>query len=191
MFTIIIPTYTANKYLEDMAVRCAQSYRPYCDDMIICEDGQNYSKQLMKIADTYIYNRKNLGFTGNVNRGWRFSPSEYVGIVSSDTYLVHGNPRDLCIPNKVTSPLIENQRIENLAGPFWVTPKSITEKVGYLIEGMKTYYSDTEYDRRVAKYFKKVPSVVIRHHGAQSVTAAGLEGNMVEDKKVYDSLPKR
>lgn len=191
MFTIIIPTYTANLALENMAVRCAQSYRPYCDDMIICEDGQNYSKRLMKIADTYIYNRKNLGFTGNVNRGWRFSSSEYVGIVSSDTYLLHGNPRDLCIPNKVTSPLIENQRIENLAGPFWVTPKSITEKVGYLIEGMKTYYSDTEYDNRVAKYFKKVPNVVIRHHGAQSVTVAGVEGKMEEDKKVYDSLPKR
>jgi hypothetical protein len=190
MFTIVIPTYTANLELEEMAVRCATSYRPFCDNLIICEDGMNYSERLKELADVYIYNKLNVGFTKNVNRGWRYAQGDYVGIVSSDTYLLSGNPRDLCIPDKVTSPMIGNQEISNLAGPFWVTPKNITEKLGYLIEGMKTYYSDTEYDERVKNYFQKVPSVTIHHLGAQSVTAAGVAGNMDADKEVYDTLSK-
>jgi len=190
MFTIVVPTYTANEELEEMALRCIKSYRKFCDEIIVCEDGMKFSPKLMAMADTYIYNWHNKGFTTNVNRGWKFAQGDYVGIVSSDTYLVSGDPRDLCIEGKVTSPIIENQSIENLAGPFWVSPKTVTKDLGYLIEGMKTYYSDTEYDLRVKTYFQKVPSVVIHHLGAQSVTVSGQEGKMEQDKEVYDSLSK-
>ena len=192
MFSIVIPTYTANFDLEEMAYKCAMSYKDHCDELIICEDGQMFSQKLKDVCTTYIYNHNNVGFTKNVNRGWRYAQGDYVAIASSDTYLVSGDPRDLCVPNKATSPIIENQSIPNLAGPFFVTPKSITEKLGYLKEELRTYYSDTEYDERVKDCFQKVESVVIHHHQAQSVTVAGVEGGdeVIRDRASYESLSK-
>lgn len=188
MFTIVIPTYSITDELAEMAVRCLKSYKNQCDRIIVCEDGMNYSDKLRQLSDVYIYNKQNVGFTANVNRGWKCAEGDFVGIVSSDTYLISGNLRDLCIPGKITSPIIENQSIENLAGPFWVTSKEALEKYGYLNETMKTYYSDTEYDERVRDCFQKVPSVVIHHNHAQSVRAAGVEGNMTADREAYDFI---
>ena len=185
MLSIVIPTYTINPDLKNMALNCAKSYS--CDEMIITEDAGNYSPELRDIADTYIYNNRNGGFTVNVNRGWRQATGDFVAIVSSDTYLVSGNLKDLCIEGKVTSPEIENQRIDGLAGCFFVVHKSCPK---YLIETMKTYYSDEEYKRRTKDLFVKVSSVVIHHHGAQTVTAAGVEGKMDEDRKAYEAIPK-
>jgi glycosyltransferase involved in cell wall biosynthesis len=187
MLTITIPTYTITDELADMAVRCVSSYRNECDRIIVCEDGGHFNSKLMALADTYIYNWHNVGFTANVNRGWRQSDDEFTAIVSSDTYLVSGDLKDLCIKGKVTSPMIENQSIDGLAGSFFVVHKSCPK---YLIETMKTYYSDEEYKERTKDLFVKVPSVVIHHHQAQSVKAAGIEGNMSADKEAYDALPK-
>jgi GT2 family glycosyltransferase len=188
--SIVIPTYTINKELNEMAYKCAQSYRKYVDDLIICEDGGNFSEELMSITDSYIYNKNNVGFTKNVNRGWKYAQGDYVAIVSSDTYLVAGDLNNLCIPGKVTSPIIENQNIEALAGPFFVTPKSVTKKIGYLNEKMKTYYSDTEYDNRTRDIFQKVLSVIIKHDHARTVTAAGVEGGEenARDGEIYKNL---
>lgn len=188
MFSIVIPTYSISKELIEMAYKCAQSYKKYTKDLIICEDGGEFSQELFNIADTYIYNKDNVGFTKNVNRGWKYAQGDYVAIASSDTYLVSGDPRKLCIPGTVTSPLIENQDIHALAGPFWVTPKEVTKERGYLREEMVTYFSDTEYDERVVDIFQKVPEVVIHHHQAQTVTVAGIEGDSNKDRYNYDKI---
>lgn len=190
--SLVIPTYTITEDLERMAYNGAFSYRRQVKDLIICEDGGNFSGDLRVLADTYIYNKKNVGFTKNVNRGWRYAQGDFVAIVSSDTYLVSGNLEDLCIPGKVTSPMIENQGISRLAGSFWVAPRSITEKIGVLNENLRTYYSDTDYDERVKDFFQKVPSVVIRHIQAQTVKAAGVEGGeeAAKDRQAYENLPK-
>ena len=186
--SIVIPTYTLTKDLEKIALRATLSYRKQADEVIISEDGGKFSLQLMKVADIYCYGKHNVGFTKNVNRGWKLASGDFVAIVNSDTKLVSGNLKDLCIKGKVTSPKIVNQHIDGLAGPFWVTPKEVTKEKGYLIEAMRTYYSDEEYKRRVAKIFQKVPSVKIEHRQAQTVKAAGIEGKMDADKKVYETM---
>lgn len=190
--TVVIPTYTIDARLEEMAVECLQSYRFQADEIIVCEDGGRYSSQLLALADTYIYNHKNGGFSVNVNRGWRQSNADFTAIVSSDTRLYQGNIQELCIPDKVTSPEIINQSIERLAGPFFVVPKEIAKERGMLIEEMRTYSSDSEYDHRVKDIFQKVPSVIIYHHQAQTVSAAGVEGGVEQerDRAIYERLIK-
>jgi hypothetical protein len=189
-FNILIPTYTLDAKLEQMAYDCARSYKQYVDKIIICEDGGKFSPKLQTIADTYIYNWDNVGFTKNVNRGWKYSDADYTGIVSSDTYLYDGDPRDLCKLGKVTSPEIINQFIPFLAGPFWVCPKAVYEARGGLIETMHTYNSDSEYDHRVRDIFEKVPTVAIYHHMSQTVTPAGVNTpeQSAKDREEYNKL---
>lgn len=188
--SMVIPTYTQNKDLEELAYTAACSYRKFVDELIIIEDGQMYSPRLQKIANTYIYVRKNKGFTKTVNFGWKLAKGEYVAIVNSDTFLLKGNLRDLCIEGKVTSPLIANQYIDRLAGPFWCAPREVTKKYGYLMEEMVMYSSDSEYDERVKDIFQKVQSVKIFHEMAQSVKAAGVEGGVTQqrDREIYAKL---
>jgi len=189
-FNILIPTYTLDSKLEQMAYDCARSYKQYVDKIIICEDGGKFSPKLQTIADTYIYNWDNVGFTKNVNRGWRYSQADFTGIVSSDTYLYDGDPRDLCKLGRVTSPEIINQHIPYLAGPFWVCPKEIYQERGGLIETMHTYNSDSEYDHRVRDIFQKISTVCIYHYMAQTVTPAGVNTpeQSQKDREEYAKL---
>lgn len=190
MISVVIPCYTITKDLEEMAIACVKSYRYQADELIVVEDGGRYSPQLMGLCDSYIYNWKNGGFTVNVNRGWRYAKEPYVAIVSSDTYLYEGDIHNLCIPGKVTSPVIVNQNIERLAGPFFVIPQSVAEERGYLMEEMHTYSSDSEYDNRVADIFETVQSVKIVHKQAQTVSVAGVEGGKQQqkDREIYEKL---
>ena len=188
--SMVIPTYTINSNLEDLAVRAALSYKDQVDELIICEDGGGFSKDLFELADVYLFFKNNKGFSVNVNRGWKNASGDFVMIASSDTQLRKGDLNDLCIPGKVTSPHIQNQSIERLAGPFFVIPKEITAERGMLMEEMRTYSSDSEYDHRVKDIFQKVPSVEIFHHQAQTVTAAGVEGGVEQqrDREIYQKL---
>jgi len=188
--SVVIPTYTLDKELEEMALEAVKSYRYDADELIVCEDGGHFSPELMSKCDTYIYTWKNGGFTKNVNRGWKFAHGDYVIIASSDTHLTKGSLRDLIVPGKVTSPVIINQNIPRLAGPLFCTPKEITDKIGYLREEMRTYCSDSEYDERTKDFFQKVPGVEIFHHQAKTVKKAGVEGGeeIKKDRKAYESI---
>ena len=191
--SVVIPAYTLNEQLEEFTLQCIRSYKYQADEIVVTEDGGHYSPEIMSLADSYIYNWKNEGFTVNVNRGWRFAKYPYVAIVSTDTYLLEGDIHDLCIPDKVTSPEIRNQYIDRLAGPFFVVPKTIRDSRGYLMEEMKMYSSDSEYDHRVKDIFQKVPSVLIWHHQAQTVKAAKVEGGETQrrDREIYADLIKK
>lgn len=190
--SMVIPTYTLNKELEELAIRALISYRDQVDEMIICEDGGMFSPELMKLADTYIYNNTNKGFTANVNRGWRFSTGDFTAIVNSDTELMKGDLKDLCIKGKVTSPIIHNQYIDLLAGNFFVVPKEVKEERGILLEEMIIYSSDSEYEKRITDIFQKVDTVSIYHECAKTVKAAGVEGGLQQekDRQAYDQLKR-
>ncbi len=190
--SLVVPCVILDKKLEDLALMCVGSYMDQVDEIIITQDSGMFSTNLLTLADSYIYCKENVGFTKNVNRGWKYASGDYVMIVNSDTQLRKGNLKDLCIPGKVTSPVIVNQYIERLAGPFWVVPKEVAAERGYLLEELKTYSSDSEYDHRVKDIFVKVPSVEIYHEQAQTVKALGIEGGAEQerDRKIYEELIK-
>jgi glycosyltransferase involved in cell wall biosynthesis len=188
--SVVIPTYTLDEGLEKMAIDCLKSYRYYADEIIVTEDGGKFSPQLLALADVYCYFHENKGFTVNVNRGWKIAKGDFVAIASSDTYLVEGDLKKLMVEGRVTSPEIVNQFIPALAGPFFVVPKEIAKERGYLMEEMKIYCSDSEYDHRVEDIFQKIPEVKIIHKMAQTVTPAGVEGHTQQeiDRAIYERL---
>ncbi len=188
---LIIPTYTITPQLLETALACVESYRDQAN-VIVVEDGGDYSSILFKRAHTYIHCKDNVGFTKNVNRGLRFSDADYTMVAGSDTYLREGKLRDLCIPGKVTSPHIVNQSQETMHGSFFVIPREIKAKYGILNETMRTYYSDQDYSERIKDIFQKVDDVEIYHHIAQTVKAAGVEGGeeVRTDEAAYNNLKK-
>lgn len=186
VLSLVMPTYTLNKDLEEMAEWGLESYRPYVDQLIVIEDGGNYSVKLRKLADIYVYCQKNEGFTRTVNRGWRLAEGEYVAIANSDTDLLEGNLRDLCVEGRVTSPVTENVGVPKLAGHFFVTPAKITEKYGYLDENMRMYVSDSEYEGRIEHLILQVPTVKIWHENQATTRVAGVgEKERDEDRASY------
>lgn len=190
--SMVIPTYTKDDHLKEIAIRACLSYRSQIDELIVTEDSGFFVQELYDLADVYILGKENIGFTKNVNRGWKNATGDFVMIVNSDTELMSGNLKDLCIPGCVTSPEIKNQYIPFLAGPFFCVPKEVTKERGYLIEEMRTYASDSEYDNRVRDIFKSVESVKIYHEQQQSVRVAGVDGGEEQnrDGNMYEQLKK-
>lgn len=187
---VVIPTYTINEELEEVAIRCIKSLKGNCF-VIVSEDGGMKSEKLRDLANLYIYSPENHGFTWNVNRGWKHAVDyDFVAIVNSDIEMVSGSLDALCIDGFVTSPVCENQPVPGLFGAFFVVPKPILIEKGMLIEELKMYYSDTEYACRVRDIFRKVPEVVVRHEQSKTLRAAGLEGGKTNEKDriIYERL---
>lgn len=180
-------------HLEKLCLDAIKSFRPHCDEIVVTQGGGRYSPLLMEAADIYVYNHENIGFSKNCNQGWKVATGDYVAICNSDIYLVEGNPRDLCIPGKVTSPHIVNQGVPALAGCMWISPKTVTQERGMLLELLKTYSSDEDYNNRVKDIFQKVESVSIYHIQQQTVKALGIEGGpeQARDKALYEKLKKK
>jgi len=188
--SMVIPTYTLSRELEGFAIDAILSYRDQVDELIVSEDGGMFSYRIMDLVDKYIYNNTNVGFTKNVNNGWRLSTGEYTMIVNSDTSLEKGKLDDLCIEGKVTSPSISGQEIEYLAGPFFVVPRTVLFDRGYLLDSLHTYCSDSEFDNRVRDIFEPVDSVRVYHAVSQTVTPAGVntERQHTIDEEQYKYL---
>ena len=192
--TLVIPTYTLNKDLETMAFACALSHRDQVDEIIITEDGGNYSDGLREIADIYIYNKHNVGFTRNLNRGWILSNSDFTIIANSDTVLVSGNLSDICRddPPMVCSPGIENllMRQDGFTGSYFVVPKEIKKKYGMLDERLKNYQSDIDYYYRIKDLFLVESRVIINHQKAQTIVASDLDIKIElnRDAQMYDKM---
>lgn len=175
--TMVIPTYTLTPETEEMTLRAITSYADQVDELIITEDGGNYSPALKTLSDIYIYNKENKGFTANVNRGWKNSTGDFTMIVNSDSYLIRGNLKDLCVEGKVTSPKSWNEPLDNhtnMLGYFFVVPKEVVKERGLLMEDMKMYNSDSEYEERTKDIYLHIPTVEIMHDWNKS--SAQVEG---------------
>lgn len=191
--SIVIPCYTLNEDLEEKADFAAASYRANgADEIIIVEDGGNYSQTLRDMADIYVYCKDNVGFSKTVNRGWKLSCGNYTGIVNSDTYWMKGNLKDLCVDGKVTSPNIITGDAGHMAGSFFVVPRLMSERYGMLNEKLRNFCSDTDYEWRVYPHIKRIDSVEVGHDVNSTLKAANIDlvGDYKADNDIYHQLIK-
>lgn len=172
-----------NDSLEIMAYNCARSYREFADEVIIVEDGGRRSPALLEIADIYVYHDENLGFTSNINMGWKLTTKDFVFLVNSDTYIESGNPQDLCISGYVTSPEQVGFIPEHINGGFFVVPDTVRQERGLLDESMKMYCSDGDYYLRVKDIFRRVESVRFRQIGGASTKFMNARDRLEQDLK--------
>lgn len=190
MLTLTFPGYTCSQNIEQMTIECLKSYKNLGFPMIFVEDGGNYSSEIKNLVDIYIYCKKNGGFTVNVNRCLRSVEHGHIAVVSTDTKYISGDLEDLCI-EKVTSPIATNQSFSTkFKGCFFVIPKFILNKYGYLDEQLKTYYSDQEYLERLGEdNIEEIKGVVIEHGQAQTVKECGIEHHdSQKDRETYNSI---
>jgi GT2 family glycosyltransferase len=194
--SIVIPTFTINKELEQMAHDCAYYYffNPDVYEVIVCEDGGFYSNQISAMSNVYIYSKDNVGFTKNVNRGLKIASGDYIAVVNSDTQIAEskttGSLLDLCIPGKVACPITLGQDVPLLAGHFFVAPYDIWKEVEYLDERMHTFCSDADFERKVKDRIVQVPTVSIYHEIGSTLNAASIfqTERLEEDRKIYHAL---
>jgi GT2 family glycosyltransferase len=165
------------------------SYRG-AEEIIVVENGpyHEYSG-----VDTYIRFSENQFFTKAANTILKMAKHEYVAVVNNDTHLEMGDLHSLCKPDTVVSPFITTQPdLKPFMGSFFVIPKTIIEKVGYLDEQFQLYYSDTDYLTRLTNAGVKMEredSVLVYHHIGSSTehlnTKTELRKGLEDDKPRY------
>jgi glycosyltransferase involved in cell wall biosynthesis len=151
--SIVIPAFSINEELMKIALDCARSLRDWVDEIVISEDADRYWKELHDISDTYLLHPR-LGYTKNVNLGWRAARGEYVMQISADCELMRGDPRALCIADRVISPRVIASESDppwgRLSGACFVVPRSTTDIMGMLDESVDWAHNpDVEYFQRL------------------------------------------
>lgn len=189
VLSIVIPCYSVSDDLIEQAEFAIAGYKSHgADEVIVVEDGGQYSETLRELADTYIYCQENEGFSKAVNKGWKLSGGDYTGIVNSDTVWVSGDLKDLCISQRVTSPNVISGDTGMMAGCFFVVPRTL-HNYGMLNEDLKNFCSDTDYEWRMLRYLQRVDSVEI-HHGVNQ-TLKGMKMDIdIEYKRDNDLYHK-
>lgn len=193
--SLVVPTYTTSLRLEKLALECIESHRGKVDEIIVVEDGGRYSKKLREAADVYVYSGANRGFTKTINRGWLLASYDYTIFANSDTKLIQGNLRDICIPDWVSCPTIKEKN--GGLGCYWVVPRSIKEKYGMLDERFRMFASDNDYYERIKHIFRVDERVVISHVKAASLKKQktfkedGVLDAARYDKVIREEYPER
>lgn len=215
--TISIVNFNAGEYL----IECLRSIQRVKDEaeitVIVVDnastDGSIEKAQQLKLADKFIKNSQNLGFSKAHNIALRLATSEYILILNPDTKLENGVIREMiefmeshkevgaatCMlvhsdssidfaahrgfPTPLASllyffgndklyhlsnrDLTEIHEVDAISGSFFLTRKSILEKVGYFDENYFMYAEDIDLCFRIKKVGLKVmyvPTVKVIHY---------------------------
>lgn len=171
--TIVIPTYSINPALTQMEITYATEWKKHCDELIICEDAGEYVPELKEIADLYIMQPTNLGVCSNLNIGWEKALSrdaDFVVMMDSDVSYIEGDLREMCIPERVTVPLIIEFPYSANIAPMLCVPKGVEQARGkYHCEHHRNDGFDPELYERVFDIFQHVPEVKVSHRGPLGV----------------------
>lgn len=177
-FSIVIPLWTGTDALEQMAIDLANTVRPMCDELIICEDGGRDSKQLRAVADHYLWHKWNLGDTRNLTLGIWMASGDYVGILNSDITIHKGTLRDLCIRDQTGCP---TRLFKSGGGDFvdfcFVVDMELLRSIGYPSSALRV---GPDWDWCVALEKKTiiVPSVEVSHVGGTSYSERKIQAQI-------------
>ena len=161
---VVIPTYSANDQLCQVALETALGWQRQSDDLILIDDA-GYCRALDAIANVYTLSKGN-GVAVNQNYGWKLAlarGADYVAIMDMDCSWVEGSLREACIPGHVTVPsVIQFPQAVNI-GPMFIVPREVSDEYGFLDESVKAY--DTDYGVRVFAKMTQVPTLKVNHPG--------------------------
>jgi hypothetical protein len=75
--------------------------------------------------------------------------ADYVVLLNDDVILMDGDLKQLCVPDTVTSPLINGTVWKKFHAHVFGLPKTIYDKVGKMDERFQCYWADTDYAKRL------------------------------------------
>lgn len=172
-------------YKKPMKISLVIPHVPVTDDhhriLMRCIESMKGWDELIVLSDM-----GEAGFTKKVNDGIRMATGDYIMVVNNDVQWMNGDLKSLCIENTVTSPVLLNTSGEMSEQYFWgcffVIPRKVLEKVGYLDEQFFLYCSDTDYVRRLKNEgieCRSISSCVIFTEGARTTC-------MMKDREELD-----
>lgn len=167
--SIIIPHWSFSNEIDEMLRKCVKSLSGY-DELI-------------------IINNNGTGFARAVNQGLKLAKGDYLMVVNNDIQWVYGDLKDLCIPDTVTSPLV-NDVPQNFWGCFFCIPRNIYEEIGGLDEQFEIgYYEDDDYIKRLEQAGIEMRSVYcnIRTLGGNTMEKFDVPKLMEANSKKFNA----
>ncbi len=152
-------------------------------DKCIQSLGGNYDELVLVIND-------GIGFGKAYNRGFKYATGDYILAVSNDTVVLDGNIRDLCVPDVVTSPVVNEIMREDFWACFFCQPRNIMEQMKGFDESFGfAYYEDNDLTKRIKQAhisMAGIPTVKIEHEGGATIrTISTTDENMKIGRKRY------
>lgn len=157
--SLVVPTYTVNQNLLDMTLVCVNSFRPYVDELIICEDTNSFIKELHEVCDVYI-THPNLQLARNANMGWGAASCAYISEASADTTLYAGDPKLLCVPEKFNMPQVLRRNVTETCC-YFVLSRDMYNQYGMWNPVLKWKDTDTHLFNKYRPFMNLDPRVII------------------------------
>lgn len=127
MLSLCIPYYEAFPEKRQILERCVHSL-PQVDELLILAGKQ-----------------KNVATA--INMLFSLSRGDYIIIANDDVIWDKGSIRDLCVPQTITSPLINGQNL-GFSGHFFCVPREVVKSTGgYDEEYTVAYFDDDDFFR--------------------------------------------
>jgi glycosyltransferase involved in cell wall biosynthesis len=131
----VIPHWPLDAEVDEALRACVASLPLDCEKIVVVNQGT--------------------GFAVNVNIGLRLASGDYLAVVTNDSRVVKGDVYELCVPGTVASPLVlEKPGIQpgGFHGAFWVAPRNVVERVGFLDERFEgAFFDDNDYVERLTQ----------------------------------------
>jgi GT2 family glycosyltransferase len=170
-------------------------------ELIVIDNGSTMGQDMMMdLADIYVRNKENLGFTKAINQGIKLSSGKYI-VIGNDDYFV---PPDWEKPlirilesvkdcGSITPTILGNPVIDadlwgcGLHGSWAMYKRETIDKIGLLDEQFKNNFSDTDYSFRqfdIGLRPMQTRLVVAEHYGGATCNKVEKDGNEYEETKV-------
>ncbi len=157
--SLVVPTYTVSPQLQEVTVACLKSFRPYVDEIIVCEDTNTYIRELHDLADIYI-THPNMQLARNANLGWAAATGDYISEASADTTLIEGDPKLLCVPEKFNMPQVLRRNVTETCC-YFVLSREMYQKYGIWEPYLKWKYTDTHLFNKYRPFMSMDHRVII------------------------------
>jgi len=183
MISLVIPVYIIDNHLKDLTKKTIKSLKGQYDELIIVDDASPIKVDWK--ADKVIRNKKNLGFTGTVNKGIMAATKDFICLSNNDIELLSGNIKDL-ESEGYGFPSFIGKSEPFWDGAFYVFPKKIG---GIYDESYRHYFGDLDkfYNATLIgiEMFRK-DNVVIKHYENQTYSKVNRNEAFEKDRKVFE-----
>jgi GT2 family glycosyltransferase len=145
------------------------SYGPEADEQLkLCIDSIDADEIIIVANEPNARGEPCVGM--RVNQGLRLAHGDFLVVIMSSVILESGSMRDLCVPDTITSPNVDDLG-QAFHGCCCCIPRAIYEKHGGWDETFTAVFVDDDYLCRMFNAgieIKCVPSVKVRHVGGSA-----------------------
>lgn len=164
--SVVIPHMPYSQEIEEKLSACVASLSGYNELILVVNDG--------------------IGYARAVNKGLRLAKGDHILVCNNDL-VIEGDIRELCSPDAVTSPLVNNTP-QDFHGCCYCLPRWVYERVGELDEQFEVgYFEDDDYRKRLEQAgisTRLVRTVKVTHAGGSTIKTFG-------EQKVFEANKKR